>query len=106
MNVFKSCTVVMPTFECLALQARLILLCVLEKDSLYLMGLPNGNWELLLPVGPFPPELPEPTVGINFPRDGMQEKDWLVQVAVCSESWLVSVAFFTGSRCNFNKAKR
>jgi hypothetical protein len=34
--------------------------------------------------------------GINFARDGMQRKDWLALVAVHSDSWLLSVAFFYG----------
>lgn len=45
-----------------------------------------------------PPELPEPVLGINFARDGMHRKDWLALVAVHSDCWLFSVAFFYGAK--------
>lgn len=45
-----------------------------------------------------PPELPEPVLGINFARDGMHRKDWLALVAVHSDCWLLSVAFFYGAK--------
>ncbi|KAG9153377.1 hypothetical protein Leryth_017282 [Lithospermum erythrorhizon] len=51
-------------------------------------------------------ELPEPALGINFARDGMQEKDWLSLVAVHSDSWLLSVAFYFGARFGFGKSER
>ncbi|PHU17557.1 PHD finger protein ALFIN-LIKE 4 [Capsicum chinense] len=51
-----------------------------------------------------PPELPEPALGINFARDGMQEKDWLSLVAIHSDSWLLSVAFYFGARFGFIKS--
>ncbi len=41
-----------------------------------------------------PPELPEPCLGINFARDGMQKRDFLALVAVHSDAWLMAVAFF------------
>ena len=53
-----------------------------------------------------PPELPEPALGINFARDGMQEKDWLSLVAVHSDAWLLSVAFYFGARFGFDKSDR
>lgn len=53
-----------------------------------------------------PPELPEPALGINFARDGMQEKDWLALVAVHSDAWLFAVAFYFGARFGFDKADR
>lgn len=53
-----------------------------------------------------PPELPEPALGINFARDGMQEKDWLSMVAVHSDAWLLSVAFYFGARFGFDKNDR
>lgn len=53
-----------------------------------------------------PPELPEPALGINFARDGMQEKDWLSLVAVHSDAWLLAVAFYFGSRFGFDKTDR
>ncbi|TXG65275.1 hypothetical protein EZV62_006550 [Acer yangbiense] len=53
-----------------------------------------------------PPELPEPALGINFARDGMQEKDWLSLVAVHSYSWLLAVAFYFGARFGFGTNER
>ncbi|KAL8129854.1 hypothetical protein V2J09_019009 [Rumex salicifolius] len=80
--------------------------CDPEKENLCLYGLPNETWEVNLPVEEVPPELPEPALGINFARDGMQEKDWLSLVAVHSDSWLLSVAFYFGSRFGFGKNER
>ncbi|CAN1330839.1 PHD finger protein Alfin1, partial [Linum perenne] len=77
-----------------------------EKENLCLYGLPNESWEVNLPVEEVPPELPEPALGINFARDGMQEKDWLSLVAVHSDSWLLAVAFYFGARFGFGKRKR
>ncbi|MBA0711078.1 hypothetical protein Golax_010309, partial [Gossypium laxum] len=73
------------------------------KENLCLYGLPNETWEVNLPVEEVPPELPEPALGINFARDGMQEKDWLSLVAVHSDSWLLAVAFYFGARFSFGK---
>ena len=77
-----------------------------EKENLCLYGLPNETWEVNLPVEEVPPELPEPALGINFARDGMQEKDWLSLVAVHSDSWLLAVAFYFGARFGFGKNER
>ncbi|GER45689.1 PHD finger family protein [Striga asiatica] len=79
--------------------------CLVEKENLCLYGLPNETWEVNLPVEEVPPELPEPALGINFARDGMQEKDWLSLVAVHSDSWLLSVAFYFGARFGFGKSE-
>ncbi|KAJ6389572.1 hypothetical protein OIU77_027817 [Salix suchowensis] len=76
------------------------------KENLCLYGLPNETWEVNLPVEEVPPELPEPALGINFARDGMQEKDWLSLVAVHSDSWLLAVAFYFGARFGFGKNER
>lgn len=65
-------------------------------------GLPNGAWDVAPPAEEVPPEMPEPALGINFARDGMQRRDWLSLVAVHSDSWLLSVAFFFGARLNAN----
>ncbi|KAF1859623.1 hypothetical protein Lal_00010207 [Lupinus albus] len=80
--------------------------CDPEKENLCLYGLPNGQWEVNLPVEEVPPELPEPVLGINFARDGMQEKDWLSLVAVHSDSWLLALAFYFGARFGFDKGDR
>ncbi|XVE97932.1 hypothetical protein REPUB_Repub03eG0061500 [Reevesia pubescens] len=80
--------------------------CDPEKENLCLYGLPNEQWEVNLPAEEVPPELPEPALGINFARDGMQEKDWLSLVAVHSDAWLLAVAFYFGARFGFDKADR
>ncbi|MBA0622348.1 hypothetical protein Godav_007901, partial [Gossypium davidsonii] len=79
---------------------------ITEKENLCLYGFPSEQWEVNLPAEEVPPELPEPALGINFARDGMQEKDWLSLVAVHSDSWLLSVAFYFGARFGFDKADR
>ncbi|KAF2536805.1 hypothetical protein F2Q68_00018840 [Brassica cretica] len=63
-------------------------LCDPEKENLCLYGRPDEHWEVNLPAEEVPPELPEPVLGINFARDGMQEKDWLSLVAVHSHRGL------------------
>ncbi|XAR49905.1 hypothetical protein NMG60_11004088 [Bertholletia excelsa] len=80
--------------------------CDPEKENLCLYGFPSEQWEVNLPAVEVPPELPEPALGINFARDGMQEKDWLSLVAVHSDAWLLSVAFYFGARFGFDKADR
>ena len=77
-----------------------------EKENLCLYGLPNEQWEVNLPAEEVPPELPEPALGINFARDGMQEKDLLSLVAVHSDAWLLSVAFYFGARFGFDRNDR
>lgn len=74
-----------------------------EKENLCLYGLPNGGWEVSLPVEEVPPEMPEPALGINFARDGMKRRDWLSLVAVHSDAWVVSVAFFFAAKLNANE---
>ncbi len=51
-----------------------------------------------MPTEEVPPEIPEPALGINFARDGMKRQDWLSLVAVHSDTWLISVAFYNGAR--------
>ncbi|XP_065868950.1 PHD finger protein ALFIN-LIKE 5-like [Euphorbia lathyris] len=80
--------------------------CDPEKENLCLYGFPSEQWEVNLPAEEVPPELPEPALGINFARDGMQEKDWISLVAVHSDAWLLSVAFYFGSRFGFDKTDR
>lgn len=63
-----------------------------------LYGYPDGQWAVDLPADEVPPELPEPALGINFARDGMQRKDWLALVAVHSDSWLIALSFYQGAR--------
>ncbi|CAN4099425.1 unnamed protein product [Withania somnifera] len=80
--------------------------CDPEKENLCLYGFPSEHWEVNLPAEEVPPELPEPALGINFAGDGMLEKDWLALVAVHSDAWLLSVAFYFGARFVFDKADR
>ncbi|AQK99060.1 PHD finger protein ALFIN-LIKE 6 isoform 2 [Zea mays] len=77
-----------------------------EKENLCLYGYPDETWEVTLPAEEVPPEIPEPALGINFARDGMNEKDWLALVAVHSDSWLLSVAFYFGARFGFDRETR
>jgi hypothetical protein len=74
-----------------------------EKENLCLYGFPEEAWEVNLPAEEVPPELPEPALGINFARDGMQRKDWLSLVAVHSDAWLLAVAFYYGARFDKNE---
>ncbi|GMY13965.1 5XVL_ACrystal structure of AL2 PAL domain [Fagus crenata] len=78
-------------------------LCDPEKENLCLYGHPNKSWEVNLPAEEVPPELLEPALGINFARDGMKRTDWLSLVAVHSDCWLLSVAFYFGARLNRNE---
>ncbi|CAH8353852.1 unnamed protein product [Eruca vesicaria subsp. sativa] len=80
--------------------------CDPAKENLCLYGLPNGSWEVNLPVDEVPPELPEPALGINFSREGMPEKKWISLVAIHSDSWLIAVAFYFGARFSFDKNER
>ena len=66
----------------------------------------DERWEVNLPAEEVPQELQEPALGINFARDGMQEKDWLSLVVVHSDAWLLAVAFYFGARFGFDKADR
>ncbi|CAH1422784.1 unnamed protein product [Lactuca virosa] len=82
-----------------------ILFCK-EKENLCLYGFPSEQWEVILPAEEVPPNLPEPALGINFSRDGMPENDWLSLVAVHSDAWLLSVAYYFGARFGFDKSDR
>eukprot|EP00245_Coleochaete_scutata_P001978 TRINITY_DN124_c0_g1_i1.p1 TRINITY_DN124_c0_g1~~TRINITY_DN124_c0_g1_i1.p1 ORF type:complete len:252 (-),score=61.23 TRINITY_DN124_c0_g1_i1:365-1120(-) len=80
--------------------------CDPEKENLCLYGYPDESWEVNLPAEEVPPELPEPALGINFARDGMQRKDWLSLVAVHSDAWLLAVSFYYGARFDKNDRMR
>ncbi|GBG85983.1 hypothetical protein CBR_g40795 [Chara braunii] len=80
--------------------------CDPEKENLCLYGYPDATWEVDLPAEEVPPELPEPALGINFARDGMERKDWLSLVAVHSDAWLLAVSFYYGARFDKNERKR
>ncbi|KAI9109393.1 hypothetical protein K1719_019447 [Acacia pycnantha] len=80
--------------------------CDPEKENLCLYGHPSEQWEVNLPAEEVPPELPEHVLGINFARDGKQEKDWLSLVVVHRDSWLLAIAFYFGARFGFDRADR
>ncbi|KAK4757871.1 hypothetical protein SAY87_019172 [Trapa incisa] len=63
------------------------------------------TWEVSLPAE-IPPELPEPTPGINYVRDDMQQKDWLSFVAAHSDAWLYAVSYYFAARFGFDQLKR
>uniref|UniRef100_A0A7S0YAB0 Alfin N-terminal domain-containing protein n=1 Tax=Polytomella parva TaxID=51329 RepID=A0A7S0YAB0_9CHLO len=67
-----------------------------DRENLCLYGQRDGTWTLDLPADEVPSELPEPSLGLNFARDGMQKREWLSLVAVHSDAWLIAVAFFYG----------
>ena len=46
--------------------------CDPDRENLCLYGNPDSTWEVDLPAEEVPPEMPEPALGINFARDGMQ----------------------------------
>jgi len=73
-----------------------------EKENLCLYGHPNGGWEVSLPVEEVLSEMPEPALKINFARDGMKRRDWLSLIAVYSDAWVISVAFFFAAKLNAN----
>ena len=76
----------------------------IEKENLCLYGHPDETWEVNLPAEEVPPELPEPALGINFPRDGLDRRDWLSLVAVHSDVWLLAVSSFYAAR--FDRSER
>ncbi|KAJ1437148.1 Alfin [Sesbania bispinosa] len=69
------------------------------------MDFPAELWELITPLKNFLLLFPEPALGINLARDGMQKKDWLSLVAV-HRMHGYSLAFFFGTRFGFDKADR
>ncbi|KAK1402028.1 PHD finger protein ALFIN-LIKE 4-like [Heracleum sosnowskyi] len=80
--------------------------CDPDRDNLCLFGTPTGRWEVKLPVEEVPSEVPEPILGINFSRDGMHRSKWISIIAIHSDAWLISLAFYFGARFNFDKNER
>ncbi|XP_064941716.1 PHD finger protein ALFIN-LIKE 6-like [Musa acuminata AAA Group] len=70
-----------------------------------LYGCPDETWELKEPPD-VPHELPEPNIGINFARDGMPEKEWLAHIAIHSDAWLYSYAFYIAIRAGLDAETR
>uniref|UniRef100_A0A061R0R7 Phd finger protein alfin-like 1-like n=1 Tax=Tetraselmis sp. GSL018 TaxID=582737 RepID=A0A061R0R7_9CHLO len=77
-------------------------MCDPERDNLCLYGEPDGTWVVDLPTEEVPPETPEPVLGINFARDGMNKQDWLALVAVHSDAWLMAMAFYFAAKLDGN----
>ena len=71
--------------------------CFAEKPKMCLYGRPNETWKVKERPLLFS-ELPEPHSGINCVRDGMLEKDWLAHVAIHSDAWIISLAFYIAAR--------
>lgn len=57
--------------------------CDPERENLCLYGNPDGTWEVALPAEEVPPEMPEPSLGINFARNGMQVR-WQLRRSLTS----------------------
>eukprot|EP00887_Chlorella_sp_A99_P002305 scaffold10.g2305.t1 len=76
--------------------------CDPVRENLCLYGYADGTYEVAMPAEEVPPELPEPSIGINFARDGMKRHDWLSLVAVHADSWLMAVAFYNAARLGIN----
>ncbi|GLC63379.1 hypothetical protein PLESTF_000030000 [Pleodorina starrii] len=74
--------------------------CDPQKENLALFAYADGSWAVDLPAEEVPPEAPEPALGINFARDGMERSAWISLVAVHSDSWLLALAFYKGARLN------
>jgi len=50
------------------------LYCCVKVSMGSVSGDKDGTWSVDLPSEEVPPELPEPCLGINFARDGMQKR--------------------------------
>ncbi|CAL9177450.1 unnamed protein product [Musa hybrid cultivar] len=79
--------------------------CDPQKPYMCLYGCPDETWELKEPPD-VPHELPEPNIGINFARDGMPEKEWLGRIAIHSDAWLYSYAFYIAIRADLDAETR
>ncbi|KAL2460621.1 PHD finger protein ALFIN-LIKE 6 [Abeliophyllum distichum] len=77
-----------------------------EKDDLSLFAYPDGTWEVKERPETAPPEIPEPSLGINWARKGIPVNDWIKNVALYSDAWLLAVAFYFSSRLGFGKRER
>lgn len=84
----------------LCLCVEFCFLGLVEEDNLCLYAYPNETWDVSPPPLEVPSDIPEPVLGINYIRDGMQRKAWLQFVAGHCDSWLLYLAFFFGFRLN------
>eukprot|EP01024_Parvocaulis_polyphysoides_P014794 TRINITY_DN16201_c0_g1_i1.p1 TRINITY_DN16201_c0_g1~~TRINITY_DN16201_c0_g1_i1.p1 ORF type:complete len:181 (+),score=20.60 TRINITY_DN16201_c0_g1_i1:67-609(+) len=69
-----------------------------KEENLCLFGELDGSWSVRQPEECVPPQIPEPCLGINYARDGLRREDWLQIVAMHSDCWLYSVAFFEATK--------
>merc|ERR1711879_286021 len=77
--------------------------CDPRRDNLCLSANPDGTWHVGPPCIEVPPELPEPSIGINFARDAMNKMQWISMCAIHSDSWLISVAAFYSAQFSQNE---
>ncbi|KAG6522491.1 hypothetical protein ZIOFF_019631 [Zingiber officinale] len=87
-------------------RAAIIRALTTAKENLCLYGYPDEQWEVNLPAEEVPPEIPEPVLGINFARDGMEKKSWLSLVALHSDAWLLALSSYFSGRFQFEKKHR
>jgi hypothetical protein len=80
--------------------------CDPAAPDLCLSAAPDGSWSVGPPAAEVPPELPEPALGINAAREGMDRGQWLALVAVHSDAWLMAVAFFNAARLDAEARRR
>ncbi|CAL9119317.1 PHD finger protein ALFIN-LIKE 6-like [Musa acuminata AAA Group] len=79
--------------------------CDPEKPYMCLYGYPNETWEVKeAPVVPH--EFPEPSLGVNFAKDEMKLKDWIAHIAIHSDIWIYSYAFYIAARAGFDNETR
>ncbi|CAL9057853.1 unnamed protein product [Musa banksii] len=79
--------------------------CDPEKPYMCLYGYPNETWEVKeAPVVPH--EFPEPSLGVNFAKDEMKLKDWIAHIAIHSDIWIYSYAFYIAARAGFDDETR
>ena len=77
-----------------------------DEKALCLFGLPDGTWEVSQLPEEVPVQLPEPVCGINFARDVTPKKVWLSMIAIHSDAWLMSIAFYHAGRVSFDRVGR
>ncbi|OEL14115.1 PHD finger protein ALFIN-LIKE 1 [Dichanthelium oligosanthes] len=68
--------------------------CDPGMQLLCLRGNTDGSWEVKLPESCVPISQPEPTLSINISRDKMKRHEWLQEVAVQCDAWLINISFY------------
>ncbi|KAG9157347.1 hypothetical protein Leryth_004982, partial [Lithospermum erythrorhizon] len=79
---------------------------IAAKENLCLYGHPDKRWQVTEPLEGIPAIIPEPALGINFARDGMDMEKWIAFVASRSDVWLHSVAFYYIGVRRFGRTER